>query len=592
MKKILDFVIFGGLVLSLGACAAFASPPPPSTPTPTPTATLPPVTPTPRPSATPFPGPATALPPAPVLLLGDQATWRSWQDAREPDATWMSAAFDDRAWGVVRLPLTAPKIPTPPPTVPSPSSRAVYFRANWDVPEPAAWRALTLALDYGHGAIVYLNGTEIERLNLEPNAMPSDWALASHNTPADRIDISHALVALKPGRNVLAIQLHPRENNSDWRLGVQVWALPKSSAPAVVMGPVLGLIGADTVTLQAESDLPAVGVVEYRTGNDEWQRAWFPSATFHRITLTGLTAGATYQYRFGVQTEQALVWSPLGRFTTDSGANQIFRMAVWGDNRPSSGSAMPTVFGKLVGVLEQRSPFAFGVTLGDAIQTYHSSTDERTLRNRYLNYWSDLGAVTRQMPVYSVLGNHEGPDCKPCMDAYNRYSVLPSRDGDRTYYSFDYGAAHLIVLNDQQAHGNTVANFSDEQWRWLEADLAATRQAVVFVFMHMPIWHPSGEYAAYPAADSDALHQLFRKYQVTAVFAGHAHYYDYYERDGLAYVISGGAGSPLYEQQYVKAWEQHHVLAVQVGASQVFIEALLPDGKTLDRRMLAPKPRQ
>ena len=77
---------------------------------------------------------------------------------------------------------------------------------------------------------------------------------------------------------------------------------------------------------------------------------------------------------------------------------------------------------------------------------------------------------------------------------------------------------------------------------------------------------------------------------MTAVFQGDMHYYDYYENEGLPYFITGGAGSPLYDQLYNPDWGKNEVLVVDVSPTEVKVEAVLPDGKSLDQRTIKVKP--
>src|SRR5262249_35041342 len=77
---------------------------------------------------------------------------------------------------------------------------------------------------------------------------------------------------------------------------------------------------------------------------------------------------------------------------------------------------------------------------------------------------------------------------------------------------------------------------------------------------------------------------------VTAVFQGDAHYYDYTVEDGLPYVISGGAGSPLYKNPFNPEWSVNEALLVTVGPNEVGFQSISADGNILDRRTLKARP--
>lgn len=91
---------------------------------------------------------------------------------------------------------------------------------------------------------------------------------------------------------------------------------------------------------------------------------------------------------------------------------------------------------------------------------------------------------------------------------------------------------------------------------------------------------------SFKQGEKDRLEKLFQDMPVTVVFAWHSPYYDYSERDGIACVITGGAGSPLYEQYIHNQWQRNKALIVDANSARVSITALLPDGSTLDHRKL------
>jgi hypothetical protein len=96
-------------------------------------------------------------------------------------------------------------------------------------------------------------------------------------------------------------------------------------------------------------------------------------------------------------------------------------------------------------------------------------------------------AVTRMgVPFFQVIGNHD-------LDLLARSDEMASveffeRFGP-TYYSFNVGAMHYIVLDDVMWHGSGYIGYVDEaQLEWLEADLKhVERGRPVVVFLHVPL---------------------------------------------------------------------------------------------------------
>lgn len=550
----------------------------------------------------------TNQPPPRLALINGETEWRYWSQRTPPPDTWLTETFDDQSWSHGHTPLGTTNTRT---RVDADAQiRTVYLRTKFDVSAPSELQSLMLILDYKDGAAVYLNGYEIARANVIAGAKFADAAITEHDTPPAKFDLAFALPLLKPGQNTLAIEVHRMPNDADLRVGVGLFAQPPSDIAMFVTGPILGAVGRDTITVKAESDLPAVGVIEYGKAESNLETISGPLGTQHRITLTRLDPGTTYYYRFGLQTKAGTTWSSPGKWTTDGGASRTFQFAAWGDSRPLAGSSMPVVFTQLLDALDARGPFAFAVALGDNVQLLSESTapqavtdlskavsrfvkglgftstkDDTTLRDRYLGYLEAVGAFARQTPFYALVGNHDKPTCPECLDAFRRYLVLPAQN-DQTFYSFDYGNAHFVMTNTEQENGTVIRRMSDQQWQWLENDLAANKQPITLVFVHNQVMHPPADNPKYSPAEAQKLQQLFLRSHVNAVFQADSHFYDFIEQDGIAYITTGGAGSPLYEQPYNAAWSQHHALVVSVQAKTIIVEAILPNGQILDRRVI------
>lgn len=539
---------------------------------------------------TPTPPPPTPVPTAvPEQRLVEGATlWRYSAPTVAPAKGWQSELkFDDSAWLTGMAPIGNAR-PTRTFIKPDLAAQTLYLRTIFNVDDPTGWRGLRLQLDYLSGAAVYLNGVEIARANLEARAGHADLALLTRNTPAEIFDVSVALKTLRPGPNLLAVEAHRRLDGGDLLAGAQLLGIPANAPPRFAVGPLLGRLGPNTLTLQATSDVSATAILEYAPADAVTTTQLFSPTLQHVIPLTDLLPGVTYQYRLGLQTEYGTTWSAPGQWTTDGGPKETFQFAVWGSNAPRSGSSMHATFTQLIAALEARGPFAFGVTLGDSLELLPGTPDEATIRNRYLNYFTAIAPLSRQLPLYPALGNHDNPGCTACVLAFRNYYPLPEQN-DQTYYSFDYGSAHLVILNTRLLGGENTAHINRSQWLWLQDDLAQTTQPIKLVFMHDDLFHTAegGDAPRFDAQDQELFHTLFRTANVTAVFQADSHYYDYWENDGVAYIITGGATDELYAQPFNPYWEQSQGLIVRVRQTQIEIEAIMPDGLTLDRQVVS-----
>jgi 3',5'-cyclic AMP phosphodiesterase CpdA len=162
------------------------------------------------------------------------------------------------------------------------------------------------------------------------------------------------------------------------------------------------------------------------------------------------------------------------------------------------------------------------------------------------------------LPFYPVPGNHDGLEGK--LDGFLAYSGAPA-----AHYSFDRAPVHF-TLADSHNGGISAAELS-----WLRDDLSVTDQPVKMVFLHHPPFDPDGT-DHIMAYGNESFMALMIEQKVDYVFAGHIHAYAQEERDGVVYVITGGAGAPLYGQDHPQAF--YHYLRVNVEGEDVNVEVV------------------
>jgi predicted phosphodiesterase len=174
--------------------------------------------------------------------------------------------------------------------------------------------------------------------------------------------------------------------------------------------------------------------------------------------------------------------------------------------------------------------------------------------------WQDFQEVMAgfALPFYPVPGNHDGLDGE--LDGYLQYSGAPA-----AHYSFDREKVHFALADSH--HGGITAS----ELAWLREDLSATGQPVKIVTLHHPPFDPDGtDYVM--AFGNETFMSLMVEQEVDYVFAGHIHAYARAERDGVIYVITGGAGAPLYSQDHPQAF--NHYLRVTVHDEEVSVEVV------------------
>jgi hypothetical protein len=248
----------------------------------------------------------------------------------------------------------------------------------------------------------------------------------------------------------------------------------------------------------------------------------------HEAHLCDLSPGTTYHYRVG----GAGGWSADHTFTTAPapGEDATIRFAVSGDSRGAQDT-----WALVLQAMDAHAP-DFYVFSGDAVDI-GVDMDE-------WNAWFEAGeGHIDTRPVMVAEGNHE----LQTQEFYAQFA-LP---GNEQWFSFDYGPAHFVFLND------TVADPGDLQTQaaWMGDDLAATDAKWRFAVHHQPAYSSCTTHGP-----NTTLQQVWSPVEeagnVAIDFAGHNHNY---ERSvplrggletttalGTTYMVTAGAGADLY----------------------------------------------
>lgn len=146
--------------------------------------------------------------------------------------------------------------------------------------------------------------------------------------------------------------------------------------------------------------------------------------------------------------------------------------------------------------------------LGDAVQ---GDGGEREFTDCYTPSWGHLLDRTRPVP-----GNHDYNT--PGAAAYFAYFGDSAGAAGQGYYSFNYGAWHVVALNS-----NVDIGPGSDQAAWLEADLAANPSGCTLLMAHHP------RFSSGAAGVTGRLNHAFQiAYDAGAdiVLGGDAHHYE------------------------------------------------------------------
>ncbi len=237
-----------------------------------------------------------------------------------------------------------------------------------------------------------------------------------------------------------------------------------------------------------------------------------------------------------------------------------YTFAVVGDNRSGD-----RVYAKIAAGMMQRKPNVVFNT-GDLIP--HPGN-----RDQWDNFW-ELSKVI-DVPYFLAPGNHDVDDAKS-LAVWRDEVDFPGREDS---YAVVVGKDLFVVLDTcEPGHDRKIEG---AQLAWLEKTLDPKRYRYQFVILHHPLflWKGATHYKSsldkYPKL-RDRLHRLFVEKQVTAVFAGHEHSYKRWPRDGIEYVVTGGAGAPLYGGF-------NHFMLIEVRGDVVHAKVIDRDGAMRDR---------
>lgn len=146
------------------------------------------------------------------------------------------------------------------------------------------------------------------------------------------------------------------------------------------------------------------------------------------------------------------------------------------------------------------------------------------------------------------------------------------------YYSFDFGNSHFTFLDSSPGWSQKQA-ISDKQYAWVERDLKKARGKRIYVITHVPPEDPrsgtkpneiqhyidkakhgdsffeqkldnysenSGlNHGFQDSKEAERFENLMIEYKVATVYLSHIHSYFDYSKNGVRYIISGGAGAEL-----------------------------------------------
>ncbi len=385
--------------------------------------------------------------------------------------------------------------------------------------------------------------------------------------------------------------------------GVSVYKVEIRFYGDFIASGLLGVASDKSIMFNALSDKAMSVYLAYGTSSTNLSLQT-PVASFQAnqpidITMSGMNANTQYFYQlyYKLNGETTFKTGTSGTFTTQRSAGQKFSFAVEADPHLDENSNYYTFRNTLQNEAKLKPDFM--IDLGDNFMSEklplinYYNIEQRNLL--YRNFWDN---VCNSMPLYLVVGNHEGelgwvntnlPTDEFNMTTYIRkmYYPGPQPDGFYTgnatnypylaqlqnYYSWNWGDALFVVIDPYEftpvkpsdAWGFTLGK---AQYDWFRSTLENSKAKYKFVFSHQIVggdkegrggteWVNLAEMGGQNADGTYAfdtqrpgwgkpIHQVMVENGVQIFFHGHDHLYVEQPKDGIVYLEVPQPSLPQY----------------------------------------------
>jgi hypothetical protein len=360
---------------------------------------------------------------------------------------------------------------------------------------------------------------------------------------------------------------------------------------AVPVNVILGRPTADSITLNLLSPNDADYYVEYGQLSGQYSSHSAVSKLKKdiptEIKLSGLNKDTQYYYRVCTRPigQSAFLAGSENAFHTQRSIDRDFTFTVEADyhrDKPSNPEQIKMTFRN---ILNEKPDF--DIDLGDTFMCEKFATSFSQVKGRYAEDREYFGILGGSVPLYLVMGNHDGEQGYLMDGTENNIAVWAAKarklyypnpypndfySGNTTeepfigicqnYYSWQWGDALFVVLD---AYRYTMKDrkqtkdfwdwtLGETQYKWFKNVLETSKAKYKFVFIHQMLGEVRGgiewadmyewggknkrgvwEFDKKRSGWDKPIHQLMVANGVTIFFHGHDHFFCKQERDGIIY---------------------------------------------------------
>jgi len=306
------------------------------------------------------------------------------------------------------------------------------------------------------------------------------------------------------------------------------------------------------------------------------------------VDMTGLIGNTSYFYRTRYRSKgstSGFLSGPEHTFQTPRSAGNTFTFAIEADPHLDSNSLPEAYSQTLQNILAGKPDFMFD--LGDTFMSEKEPLkNQTTITARHLLFRPYFGSVCHSVPLFLILGNHEGEVGWELNGTANNLAVTASNtrklyypnplpnsfySGNtkeepfvglrENYYAFEWGDALFVILDPywytlrKPDWGWTLG---PEQYNWFRKTLTESKKKFKFVFCHNLVGgngndarggtefvdlfemggnnsNGSSGWNSFRWGWEKPIHQLMVENKVTVFFHGHDHFFGKQEKDGVIY---------------------------------------------------------